>query len=223
MLQPYFMVLQRPPDKGKRLLKQIAVLALFLLTAGLLPSAVFSQPDITRVEYYLDTDPGFGNATPLSITPGTNLPDLNIAINQAALAEGVHRLYVRALNASGHWSLTNTLLFYKPYGNGIAPPPPPAATNINRVEYYLDTDPGFGNGISMTITPGTNLQDLVIPLNPATLSEGVHRLHIRARNTNGNWSLNNTLLFYKPYGNGIAPPLPPAATNITRLEYYLDT
>ena len=223
MLQPYITVVQRQPDKGKHLLKNITALAMFLLAAVIAPSAVFSQPNISRVEYYMDTDPGFGNATPLTITPGTNLPDLNIAINQAALTEGVHRLNVRAQNASGHWSLTNTWLFYKPYGNGIAPPPPPPATNITRVEYYLDTDPGFGNATSMAISPGTNLQDLVIPLNPGNLTEGVHRLHIRARNANGNWSLNNTLLFYKPYGNGIAPPPPPAATNITRLEYYLDT
>ena len=181
----------------------------------------YAQPNINRVEYYIDADPGLGNATALPIGSSNNLTDLNIAINPTTLAEGVHRLYVRARSANG-WSMVNTWLFYKPYnGTGGAGNLPPV-TNISRIEYYLDSDPGLGNATTLSITPGTNLADLIIPIIPTTLSEGVHRLYVRALSATG-WSMVNTWLFYKPYnGTGGAGNLPPV-TNISRIEYYLDS
>ncbi len=223
MLLPYLIAQYPPPEKGIRRHTWMSVMAAFgLLLVSMLPIPSMAQPNISRVEYYVDVDPGFGNATALSISPGTNLVDLNIPINTTALSQGVHRLFARAQNANGNWGLAASWLFYKPYGGGSPPPPPPAASNITRIEYYIDIDPGLGSATALGITPGTNLQDLVIPLNPVILSEGVHRLYVRARNANGNWSLVNNLLFYKPYGSGLTQPPPPAATNITRLEYYVD-
>lgn len=181
-------------------------------------SSSVAQPNISRVEYYIDTDPGFGNATTLPIGTGSNLVDLIIPIDPTTLSEGVHRLYVRAASANG-WSLTNTLLFYKPIsvggaGGGSTTP------DISRVEYYIDNDPGIGNATALSITSGTNLSDLIIPLNPDLLTEGVHRLYVRAKSANG-WSLTNTLIFYKPItvggaGGGSTTP------DISRIEYYID-
>jgi hypothetical protein len=177
-------------------------------------------PNITRIEYYIDTDPGIGKAAPITITAGANISNLVIPINPGNLSEGVHRLYARARTVTGKWSLTSTLLFYKPYGS-LSAPPPANAPNITRLEYYLDIDPGVGKATSLAITPGANLSNLIIPINPTNLGEGVHRLYTRARNATGQWSLTNSILFYKPYGNSGVPPLA-AVPNLKKLEYYVD-
>jgi hypothetical protein len=222
MLPVYLNTKHPARDKGKGLQRWLGLIVILLFAIYLVPSAAQAQSNITRLEYYIDTDPGFGSATAVSVTPlSTDIQNKVIPVNPASVGVGVHRLYVRAQNALGNWGLTNTLLFYKPYGSGTTPPTPPAPTNITRVEYYMDIDPGFGNATNLTIAASTNIQDVIIPINPSTLNEGVHRLYVRARNANGNWSLTNTWLFYKPYGNGIAPPAP-AIAQMSKLEYYID-
>ncbi len=180
-------------------------------------------PNITKVEYYLDTDPGFGNATDYPIAANTNLSDLLINIDPATLSSGVHTLGIRSRDANGAWSLDNKWLFFKPYsGTGNINPPPPIP-NLTKVEYYLDTDPGFGNATDYPFTANTNLSDLLINIDPATLTSGVHTLGIRGRDANGAWSLDNKWLFFKPYsGTGNINP-PPPIPNLTKVEYYLDT
>lgn len=59
---------------------------------------------ITAMEYYIDNDPGPGNANPYPITPADSL-QLTAAISVPCLSEGVHYLYWRARNAEGVWSI----------------------------------------------------------------------------------------------------------------------
>jgi hypothetical protein len=178
-------------------------------------------PGLVRVEYYLDNDPGFGNATELVITGGTDVQDAIISINPTLLTTGVHRLYVRARDANGNWSLTNSWLFFRPYSTTEAPPLQPVP-NLSRVEYYIDNDPGYGNGTAVPFTAGTELSDAVISINPDDLTAGTHRLYVRARDANGAWGLTNIWLFYKPFSPGSVPPLQPSPA-LTRIEYYIDT
>ncbi|MBK8280918.1 MAG: hypothetical protein IPK94_12575 [Saprospiraceae bacterium] len=92
---------------------------------------VVAQSNITRIEYYIDTDPGFGKATSVSVTPSINIVDKVIAINPTNLAEGVHRFYVRAMNAAGAWGFTNSMLFYKPISSGRNAPYHPVRLAIS--------------------------------------------------------------------------------------------
>jgi hypothetical protein len=180
-------------------------------------------PNITKVEYYLDTDPGFGNATDYPVAANTNLSDLLINIDPATLTSGVHTLGIRSRDANGAWSLDNKWIFFKPYSGTGNINPPPAIPNLTKVEYYLDTDPGIGNATDYTIAANTNLSDLLINIDPATLTAGVHTLGIRGRDANGAWSLDNKWLFFKPYsGAGNINP-PPPIPNLTKVEYYFDT
>ena len=194
---------------------------------GEVPGAPAPPTNITKVEYYIDADPGFGKATNVSITPGTDLSNVLIPINPGPLAEGVHTFYVRARNAGGAWSFTNALPFFKPIGSngGQVPGAPAPATHITKLEYYIDTDPGFGKATNVSITPETDLSNVIIPINPGPLAEGVHTFYVRARNAGGAWSFTNALPFFKPIGSGggEVPGVPAAATNITKLEYYIDT
>ena len=46
--------------------------------------------------------------------------------------------------------------------------------NINKVEYFFDTDPGFGNGTSVPVTPTPDLTNLSFNINIVTLPQGFH-------------------------------------------------
>ena len=173
------------------------------------------QPNINRVEWYLDTDPGYGNATPISIVAAQNLPALAINIDLTSLSQGVHIVGVRSRDANGAWSLDNKWIFLKPYSNTGATPVP----NINRVEWFLDTDPGYGNATPISIMAAQNLPALAINIDLTSLSQGVHIVGVRSRDANGAWSLDNKWIFLKPYSNAGATPIP----NINRVEWFLDT
>ena len=173
------------------------------------------QPNITKVEWYIDNDPGYGNATPISITAGQDVSGLSINLNLVPLQQGVHIVGIRSLDANGAWSLDNKWIFLKPYTNAGAIPQP----NITRVEWFLDTDPGFGNATAIPIVPGQDISGLAINISLIPLNQGVHIVGIRSLDANGAWSFDNKWIFLKPYTNAGAIPQP----NITRVEWFLDT
>lgn len=80
-------------------------------TAPSYPVAPPPAQNIVQAEYFIDTDPGLGNATPITITPSTNITDIPLSINTTALAVGPHTFYVRSRSADGRWSLTNLRTF----------------------------------------------------------------------------------------------------------------
>ena len=173
------------------------------------------QPNINRVEWFLDTDPGYGSATPITISPAQNLAALAINIDLAPLNQGVHIVGIRSRDATGAWSHDNKWIFLKPYPNVGATPQP----NITRVEWFLDTDPGYGNATPITIVAAQNLATLAINIDMVPLNQGVHIVGIRSRDANGAWSLDNKWIFLKPYTNAGVIPQP----KVVRVEYYVDT
>ncbi len=172
---------------------------------------------ITKIEYYLDHDPGLGNANSVAFTPGVDVSQLVIPIDPTMLSSGIHRFVVRAQDASGAWSLQESKLFFVPFqtsGSGLTPLSP-----ITKIEYYLDQDPGLGNANSVAFTPGVDVSQLVIPIDPTMLSSGIHRFVVRAQDAAGAWSLQESKLFFVPFQtSGFASVLP----NLGRIEYYVD-
>ena len=162
--------------------------------------------NVSKLEYFVDTDPGFGNATPVTITPAANIADVFFTVDITSRTNGFHNIFIRSKDNAGNWSITNKWLFFK----DIIP-----ATNVSKLEYFVDTDPGFGNAVNVPITVGANISDLVIPVNTTALSEGFHKIFIRSRDNNGNWSITNRFGFFKEY---IPSPL-----NIKAGEYFFDT
>ena len=75
------------------------------------------------------------------------------------------------------------------------------APNINRIEYYLDSDPGYGNATNLTFTGTQPNVNGTINVDITPLNAGVHIVGIRSRDANGAWSLDNKWIFLKPYPN----------------------
>lgn len=129
--------------------------------------------EAVRVEYFYDTDPGYGNGK--SVTNVTN-GDNTLVVSVAGLSYGVHHLCLRAQDNTGVWSQVATSSVFVTS---------PQTANAVRIEYFFDTDPGFGQG-----TPITPSQDetATYALSLDGLSMGAHVLYLRVQDNHGRWS-----------------------------------
>src|SRR5690606_1473847 len=77
-------------------------------------------------------------------------------------------------------------------GMGVSPitlnAAPPA---IDRIEYFLGTDPGLGSGTAISLPDASGQLGFSLPVLPP----GVHRLHLRARDVLGHWGLTSSIPF----------------------------
>lgn len=196
------------------------------LLYGFVAQAQFDYPpappaltNITVAEYFIDFDPGFGAATPITVTAASNIPALIASINLTGLTPGVHLLYVRSRDANGNWSITATQTF-----ENLQPLYSNASTlaNVTAAEYFINTDPGVGAGTSIPITPATNINNLLASIDlTGSGTPGNKLLFVRSMDANGKWSITNGIQFNNAIY--IYPPAPAAPGNIIALEYYIDT
>ena len=166
--------------------------------------------DLAEMEYFFDTDPGEGNATPLALSPNNDLeyafmPDLS------SLTPGFHRLCFRVKDVNNQWSHTNCTPLYIQHGSIPLPD-----AEIVSMEYFVDTDPGFGMGTP--VTPNASGTDVTFDfsLDLSGISQGVHTLYFRALDENNQWSLIgfHRFLFFND-------PLLGFGGDIIQMEYFI--
>lgn len=150
----------------------------------LLCSLTQAQPAITKMEYWIDTDPGFGNAN--DITGFSSQTDVKFQLHiPPGQAMGMHSIGLRAMDANGIWSHTNFIPVYITDSSSGA---------ILQVEYFWDSDPGFGSATdSILSTPVADIANGVftdsVPL--SFLVGSTHMLFQRSMDTRGRWSHTN--------------------------------
>lgn len=66
---------------------------------------------------------------------------------------------------------------------------------LKKLEYYIDTDPGYGQGIAVALDSLTDISNYAVPVNVIGFSTGNHTFWIRVLDKNGNWSLMNSWAF----------------------------
>lgn len=135
---------------------------------------------IVAAEYFIDEDPGVGNATAATITQGTSMNEF-LALPLTAVSEGIHILHIRVKNNLNQWSLYARQVFYKS--------PAILGNNLTAAEYFIDIDPGVGNGTAVSITQAAIIDEFLNITLPNNLSIGNHILHIRVKSSSGKWSL----------------------------------
>ncbi len=198
------------------------------------PIAGGVNSSIVAAEYFIDTVGAAGTGGQMLAADGTFNSSSEAVVGAAelyaisALSSGPHTIYVRGKDAAGNWGPTATATLVvdktRPFVTtaGVTPNPTAGATTvtlnlavmdvtpINRVEYFVDTDPGLGNGTAVTTTPALPATSVTgtATLNISGLALGTHTVSVRARNTLGNWSsltslsLNVTALFADGFDTG---------------------
>ena len=174
--------------------------------------SLFAQ-NINRVEYFIDTDPGFGNGTAITFTAASTINE-TFAVPLATVGDGFHFVSIRAKDDVNKWSTVVVRPFYKERIFGASAPFGVATA----MEYFIDNDPGFGNGTAVTFTAATTTNDFtfVAPLTATT--DGLHWLSVRAKDNANRWST----VVVRPFLKEIVP-VSVALSNITNIEYFIDT
>lgn len=164
----------------------------------------FAQADINKAEYFIDSDPGVNNGTAIAITPG-KIIDQSFNADLTGLANGLHFLYVRTHNDSG-WSMS----FVHPFIIELSAQTETAAA-LTKLEYFLDTDPGFGNATPLSLNNPVEILNQPIDLTGVTT--GFHMIYFRVKDVNSLWSHT----FVRP-----VILIQTAQPNIMQAEYFFD-
>lgn len=157
-----------------------------LLTLLMVIAIASAAQNLERGEYFFDVDPGFGNGTAIDFSQAAEV-SLPLAIDVSALAPGPHVLGLRMIDDAGHWGLTNRRFFMV---RSMA-----TGGDIMRFEYFLDTDPGFGNATALPAGPAPEVSGLLVNVLTDGLSAGPHTLFVRSLSSTGAWSLTNAHMF----------------------------
>jgi hypothetical protein len=154
------------------------------------PTTGLPLPDIVAMEYYFDIDPGFGNGENIPLT-SDSLVDVDFDADLSLVDVGYHKLFVRTKDEDGKWSLVFKQDVYKAGEPTTGLPLP----NIVQLEYFIDTDPGYGNGINVPLIADSIIDEMLLP-DITGLSLGEHNLLYRVKDENNRWSLTNVTPFY---------------------------
>ncbi|MCK9612163.1 MAG: T9SS type A sorting domain-containing protein [Bacteroidales bacterium] len=192
----------------KAYLKYISGILLMLFFMPIQAQTVLS--DVTAAEYFIDSDPGYGLATQISITPDSLL-NLNELFPVTGLTNGHHILGIRAKDSIGNWGITHVHHFLVDNYTTESEIP-----DIIKVEYFFDHDSGYCKQISLPITP-----DSLLALNEiidiSALGNGMHFIGIRAGDAYNNWGITHTYRFYVDNYSNV--PI----SDLTEYEYFFNT
>lgn len=163
--------------------------------------------NIDRFEYFFNTDPGIGNGTVLATTAADSVT-INVVLDITGLSAGYHKAGLRSRYDNGMWSHTEFRSLY------IVAVAPNTNTAVNRIEYFIDTDPGVGNGTVVNFSANDSVTSNFI-VDITSVPAGYHKIGIRTLNTSGRWSQTE---FRSLYIN----PLPDNSNQqIVAGEFYL--
>ena len=136
---------------------------------------VEAQTKVASAEWFVDNDPGYGEANAIAFPSGDIELDWLISLND--LNPGVHYLGIRVKNSIDVWSPTHNSAFL------VVPNPKP---DVVYAEWFIDEDPGFGKGTPFFLNPSED--ELAWNIDLSSLEPGVHCLGIRTQAESGVWS-----------------------------------
>jgi len=155
-----------------------------------------TSANFRRLEYFFDTDPGHGEGrTLVEIREG----EQQLALSTDGLHPGAHILFLRTQTDDNRWSATEAHPFYVSKTLGTHP---------TLVEYFFDTDPGYGQGQHVAAQEGE--QQLSLSL--GDLGYGAHILFTRVSDDQGGWSAVEAHPFFICDREGFVA-----------MEYFFDT
>jgi RHS repeat-associated protein len=145
-----------------------------------------SQSGQYLIEYYFDTDPGYGNGFGLFVDGYAGYDEHELEISTDELTPGIHRLFVRIENIkTGQWGFSRSKLFYISQSLDL---------KIQGLEYFVDTDPGAGSATQLAFEPN---QEVTLNFEVPTdgLENGEHTLFFRAKDQFDKWYVIDSRVF----------------------------
>ncbi len=151
---------------------------------------------LVYAEYFIDTDPGQGKGDSIPTCDGVfDEAEEEFCINDIPvppLSDGRHTFFLRLQDSENQWG-TRQLDFY------IVSSSPYVSKTITEAEYFIDTDPGEGNGTSLPVADGTwdeSMEYLLAEgIESSPLSLGQHSLFVRVRDSYNVWSVPRKVNF----------------------------
>ena len=136
-----------------------------------------SNATLASAEYFINTDPGKENGTPVTLNSGiANITNLNMSVGS--------KVYVRVKDNLGRWSW--------PFGMERKPYFTNKGAVLSYAEYFINSDPGKGNGTPVTISGDTiKITNLNLPVN--------NKVYIRVKDNLNRWSMPYGLIRYVYY------------------------
>ncbi len=189
---------------GIRVKQGGGIWSLFEARGFYISTASPNTTNLSKAEYFIDTDPGQGSGTPITI-PGGATSNFTFTVPTASLSNGFHFLVVRVRDLNARWSLLEARGFFITTSTTNVP-------NISAAEYFYDLDPGQGAGTPISILAGPTTFALPV----GGLSPGFHFLGVRAKTTDGRWGIFESRGFYV---SGSVTNVP----SIAGAEYFFDT
>lgn len=156
-------------------------LFLMILSLAVSFTTCFAQ-NITQVEYFVDTDLGYGRNTLLTVNPSAD-GTFPFTANLTGVSVGYHKLYIRTKDSNGKWSITARRTFEVP--------PSQTAAKITAGEYFFDTDPGYGAASPINVPAKDTAVMQNFTATVTGLQPGYHKLYIRFKDDRGFWSLTS--------------------------------
>lgn len=180
------------------------------------PTLISRDVEVTQAEYYWDTDPGAGSATPILAFDG-NLDEAIESLFDGGIASptaGFHTFNLRVKGFDGSWSSTFAYVINVETQTLLT-----RDVNVTQAEYFWDTDPGVGNGAVLLALDG-NLDEAIESLFDGSVSipsNGLHTFNVRVRGFDGSWS--TTFSYVIDVGT---PTLISRGVKVIQAEYFWD-
>lgn len=176
---------------------------LFIL--AILPVMLTAQNKINKYQYWFDEN--YAVAQSNAVSPQTNI-NLNTAISASVLAPGLHTLHIRFCDDSSRWSSALSRFFFK--ATNITG----TKTNITGWEYWFNN--GYASRVSSSLTAAPNAQ-VNSAISTSSLSNGLNIIHVRFKDSNGEWSSTVSQFFFKSIS------ATPVSANLVAYQYWYDS
>lgn len=148
-----------------------------------IPVTVYERSaDIVGSEYFFDNDPGEGKGKFVESSTESAAVATISGESLTKLSHGFHTLYSRALSNDNTWT--------NPFGVPFVYLS--LVSRVVRSEFYIDKDPGEGNGKVATLDNNNNVY---FQMKADNLKDGKHVLYVRSQDESGYWTVDYAIPF----------------------------